>query len=37
MADKLPTSLKMDDFNRWKVDDLKKYSRRKRPQNDLSS
>jgi len=24
MADKLPTSLKIVNFNRWKVDDLKK-------------
>src|SRR6218665_1944974 len=30
MADKLPASLRVDDFNRWKVDDLKKYSKRKR-------
>ena len=25
MADKLPTALEMDDFNRWKIDDLKKF------------
>ena len=25
MADEFQTSLKMDDFNRWKIDDLKKF------------
>ena len=34
MADKLPVSLKLNYFNRWKVDDLKKYSKRKRSQDD---
>src|SRR6218665_1309067 len=29
MTHKLPASLRVDDFNRWKVDDLKKYSKKR--------